>query len=178
MRAKALVHPVEHVPEGKKLLLRRRQRLVGRSVEALPEARDQFPLLGGQVVVARVQHFEVAQVSEQVVGPHQALVDLVEVFQQQLAPEIEPVEGFIGAALPPVDLVEHEDERELVGRAQVGQLGDELGEGEQARRPARLVDVAAQDFAKEQPGPPVGKHHGEVGQVALMFAQELTAHFF
>ena len=65
---------------------------------------------------------EVAQVGKHLVGIGHALVDVVEVGQQQLSPAIEVVECFVKTSMLDEALVQVGNEFQLVGYVQGGML--------------------------------------------------------
>ena len=149
--------------------------MVGR--EMAEEVSDDVLLLGRQVVGAVVL-VEVAQVGKDLVGVGHALVDIVEVGEQHLAPAVEMVERLVDAAHLGEALVKVADELDGVGNLTGGVLAEQLADGDIRRAPEGGVGQTGQVVVKEKRGALVGKDHGDARQVGAVLAEDIFGDVF
>ncbi len=159
------------VPDGEELLLELRGLLDGEVVEELADGG--FLRRGEEAVVVEVA--ELLQVAQQTVGIGHVLVDVVEVANQQLAPEEEFVERLVAAGLLLVDLIEQARQAQRVAngvwRQALKQFADAAVDGRPQRRAASL---ACQVLVEEQAGTLVGEDHSRTAQVVTQTAVEVA----
>ena len=121
---------------------------------------------------------EVAQVGKHLVGVGHALVDIVEVGQQQLSPTIEVVERFVKASVLDEALVQVGNEFQLVGYAQRGMLREEFADGIVGRTPDGASSLPREMFVEEDGGTLVGKHYCRPCEIVAKLAENVLRHIF
>ena len=116
------------------------------------------------------------QVAEKLRGIDAVFVDRVEVRQQHLAPEVEPVER-LGMELR-VDFVEFGYQTQAVARRQTRNLGRQLVDRAPRGLPHGPFGYPAQRIGEEKPCAPRGKEHGPLRELLAVACIEIARHLF
>ena len=122
-------------------------------VESFPELCNEVSLFWREVIVPSIEFFQVTKIGKQVIGTNQAFVYLIEVFNEQIAPEVKLVEGFFATALLYVHAVEHKDEGQSIRTTKRSKFGDKVLKCEQARQPTRFLYIPAKDVLEKTARP-------------------------
>ena len=149
-----LVGGVEFVPHLQELFLLPAELL---GMETAPKAADEVDLPGREVGEFVLDFLQGYEVGEQGPGVNEVFVDVVEVAEQHVAPEIEVVEPFVASGTGKVSFVKFDNQCQVVGLFQVGLALDEFSQGEDFRHPQGTVGQRGQFPGEEQTGPFVRK---------------------
>ena len=116
---------------------------------------------------------DVPEVGKHVVGRCHILVNIVEVGEQQLAPAIEMVKGFIDARTLCKALMEFADQFDRVGHLPMAMTAEQVADGDIGRTPKGTPCLTGQILIEEESCPFVGENDSDTRQVCTIFVEEV-----
>ena len=170
--AEAAVDRAERPPDGQETALLLRE--VGLLAERRPEGDD--PQLGRrQVGYIGLDLLDILDVAEEHRGVDQVFVHRVEVREQHVAPEVEPVERLV--VVLRIDTVELGDQPQAVTAPQARDLGHQVVDGHPFGLPHRPVCDPCEGIDEKEPGAPRRKEHGTLGKGLAIAGIKISGDF-
>ena len=120
-----------------------------------------------------VELVEVFYVGEHFLCVGEVFVDVVEVFEQNLAPAVELVEGFASSRDVVIDLVEVANEFDGVGHGKRALLSEKVADGGVGRAPDGLSGLLREVLVEEERGSLVGEYDGGLREVRSVFCKDV-----
>ena len=146
------VQRIQDFPDSQKFFLVRR---ISLRIERRPECTDCCYLIFIQETEIVLYLPQVRHIRKQHAGICHIFIDIIKVVQQHFPPIEELVKGFRRAAMPDIDIVQHEQHIDLICRLFAAQLHKQVVDGQDRRREKRLVRHLRKIFLKEQACSPV-----------------------